>query len=38
VVSGQAAHCDTLDELLRFIARVLIRRRTEPPAAAPEDL
>ncbi len=37
-LSGQRVPFDTLDELLRCIARVLILRRTEPPAEAPEDL
>jgi hypothetical protein len=31
VVSGQAAHFDTLESLLGFIERVLTGLRTEPP-------
>ena len=31
VVSGQATHFDSLEELLAFIARVLTQVRTEPP-------
>ena len=31
VVSGQAAHFDSLEELVAFIGRVLTQVRTEPP-------
>ena len=31
VLSGQAAHFETLDELLAFIARVLAALETTPP-------
>ena len=31
VVSGQAAHFSSLEELLAFMARVLTQVRTEPP-------
>ena len=31
VVSGQAAHFQSLEELLAFMARVLTQVRTEPP-------
>ena len=31
VVSGQATHFASLEELLAFIARVLTQVRTEPP-------
>jgi hypothetical protein len=31
VVSGQAIHCHTLDELLAFMARVLAALDTAPP-------
>lgn len=37
VVSGRAAHFDTLADLLRFIERVLTMRRAEPSAEVPEE-
>jgi hypothetical protein len=38
VLSGQAAHFDTLEDLLRFIERVLTTLRARPSAEAPEEL
>jgi hypothetical protein len=37
VVSGQAAHFDTLEGLLRFIERLLTTLRARPAAEAPEE-
>ena len=37
VLSGQAAHFDTLEDLLRFIERVLTTLRAGPPGEAPEE-
>ena len=37
VVSGQAAHFDMLEDLLRFIPRVLTGLRAESPAEPPEE-
>ena len=37
VVSGQAAHFDTLQDLLWFIERVLTTRRAEPADELPEE-
>jgi hypothetical protein len=37
VVSGQAAHFDTLEDLLWFIERVLTTRRAEPADEVPEE-
>jgi hypothetical protein len=37
VLSGQAAHFDTLEDLLWFIERVLITLRAEPGDEVPEE-
>lgn len=37
VVSGRAAHFDTLEDLLGFIERVLITLRAEPGDEVPEE-
>ena len=37
VLSGQAAHFDTLEDLLWFIERVLITLRGEPADEVPEE-
>jgi hypothetical protein len=37
VLSGQAAHFDTLEDLLWFIERVLTTRRAEPADEVPEE-
>jgi hypothetical protein len=37
VVSGQAAHFDTLEGLLRFMGRVLTSLPAEPAAELPEE-
>jgi hypothetical protein len=37
VVSGQAAHFDTLEDLLWFIERVLTTLRAEPADEVPEE-
>jgi hypothetical protein len=36
VVSGQATHFDSLEDLLTFIDRVLRGLRVQPPAESPE--
>jgi hypothetical protein len=37
VVSGQATHFDSLEDLLAFIDRVLTSLHVQPPAEPPEE-